>query len=126
MKKVIIVSMIWFASSIAVASDGIISIPISNTQRLITNNLSINTESFMNAYMSDNLEQRRLAEMYLVGVIDSTEGRTWCGYGVASPNAIQEQAYIGLKKSLKDSPSIRASDAIVSNLNKLLPCKEEK
>ncbi|QLE84478.1 hypothetical protein FLM48_04860 [Shewanella sp. Scap07] len=101
-------------------------VPKSDTQRMISQNLDMSTKSFMEVYMGANLEQRRLAEMYLVGVIDSTEGRIWCGYGAASPSAIQEQAYIGLKNTLNAKPDERASKAIVSRLKELLPCKEDK
>lgn len=101
-------------------------VPVNDTQRMISQNLDMNTKSFMAVYMSSNVEQRRLAEMYLIGVVDSTEGRIWCGYGIASPSAIQEQAYIGLKKTLNTSPGERASKAIVSRLQELLPCKEGK
>ncbi|WP_409523878.1 Rap1a/Tai family immunity protein [Nitrincola sp. MINF-07-Sa-05] len=84
------------------------------------------TESFFKAYMSTDIEQRRLAEMYVVGVIDSSEGELWCGYGIASPDAIQEQVYTGLKRALENSPRQRASTAIKSQLKELLPCKEAK
>ena len=75
--------------------------------------------------MGENLEQRRLAEMYVAGVIDASEGVSWCGFGVASPDAIQEQVYSGLKRTLERSPQERASIAIQSRLKELLPCKEK-
>ena len=76
--------------------------------------------------MSSDVNQRRFAEMYVAGVLDSLEGVTWCGYDVASPDAIQEQVYLGLRETLKINPNIRASVAIQSKLEKLLPCKEQK
>ena len=126
MKKSISLLTLFLLSSCAIAENQAIHIPSDNSQRLISQNLSMTTENFMTLYMSDNVNHRRLAEMYLVGVIDSSEGKTWCGFNIASPNAIQEQAYLGLKETLKSKPSTRASKSIISKLNKLLPCKEQK
>lgn len=124
MKKILVYISLFVASVLQVACANPIVIPSSENQRLIAQNLSITTKLFMDAYMSPNIEQRRFAEMYLIGVIDSTEGSVWCGYSIASPGAIQEQAYIGLKGTLERSPDVRASVAIVSKLKELLPCKE--
>lgn len=120
----LIVSLMLSACSIA--NNASIHIPASDTQRLITDNLSFTTERFYHAYMSKSVEQRRLAEMYLIGVIDASEGKTWCNYQVASPSAIQEQAFLGLKHTLKQAPQTRASTAILSRIEQLLPCKEDK
>lgn len=76
--------------------------------------------------MSSDVKQRRLAEMYVAGVLDSTEGVFWCSYNVASPSAIQEQVFAALKSSIKVSPDLRASSAIINKLSNLLPCKEQK
>jgi hypothetical protein len=116
----------FFLSSCSMASDQSIHLPENETQRLIAQNLSLTTEKLYKAYMSVNLDQRRLAEMYVVGVIDSTEGISWCNYSIASPDAIQEQVFIGLKGTLKNNPEVRASTAIKSKLEQLLPCKEQK
>lgn len=75
--------------------------------------------------MSSDLEQRRLAEMYVAGVIDSSEGVSWCGFGIASPDAIQEHVFVGLENTLHKTPTSRASRAIESQLEKLLPCNKE-
>ena len=110
----------------SVASGNSIVLPESESQRLIAGNLSMTAESFFKAYMSTDLEQRRLAEMYVLGVIDSSEGDSWCGFEIASPDAIQEQVYTGLRKALDESPKERASAVIKSRLKELLPCKVEQ
>lgn len=112
--------------SCSIANDSFIAIPDSEHQRMIANNLSMTTESFFKAYMSTDIEQRRLAEMYVVGVIDGSEGESWCGYKTASPDAIQEQVYVALKRTLEKSPKERAATAIKSHLQQLLPCKNEQ
>ena len=112
--------------SCSIASDSFITIPDNEHQRMIANNFALTTESFFKAYMSADIEQRRLAEMYVVGVIESTEGESWCGYKTASPDAIQEQVYTALKKALETSPKARASTVIKSHFKQLLPCKDEQ
>lgn len=111
-------------SSFSMASDNTMKIPETNSQRIISGNLAVTTKSLFKAYMSPDLEQRRLAEMYVIGVLDSTEGQSWCGFNIASPDAIQEQVYAALQKSVKTSAETRASTAIESHLTELLPCKE--
>jgi hypothetical protein len=76
--------------------------------------------------MSKDVEQRRLAEMYVVGVIDSSEGESWCGFKIASPDALQEQVYSALKKAAEKSPRERASTVIKAHLKERLPCKEKQ
>lgn len=118
--------MLLSLAACTTANENPINLSISGDQRLIAGNYSLSTERFFTAYMSSDLEQRRLAEMYLIGVIDSAEGISWCDYAMASPDAIQEQAYLGLKNALKTNPKMRASKAITSRLEEFLPCKEQK
>lgn len=124
MNRITSICILAILPACSIANSNSISIPENETQRLIGNHLSITTESFLKAYMSQDVQQRRLAEMYVLGVIDSTEGELWCGYEIASPDAIQEQVFIGLKKALEKSPQERASTSIKARLKEILPCKE--
>lgn len=126
MNKIISILVAIILPSCSIANDNLIALPDNESQRLIANNLSMTTESFFKAYMSTDIEQRRLAEMYVVGVMDSSEGESWCGFKIASPDAIQEQVYVALKRTLEKSPKERASTAIKSHLKELLPCKDEQ
>ena len=126
MNKVLALLSVYLLSSCSIAGDKLIVFPESEKQRMSSQSLSLTTESFFKAYMSKDIEQRRLAEMYVIGAIDASEGVSWCGYNVASPDAIQEQVYIGLRNSLKTTPNERASTAIKAKLEELLPCKEDK
>lgn len=126
MNKIALLFLIYLLSSCSIAADKTIVIPENETQRVSAQSLSLTSEAFFKAYMSEDIEQRRLAEMYVAGVLDASEGISWCGYSIASPTAIQEQVYSGLKKMLKHAPKERASTAIKSKLEELLPCKENK
>ena len=121
----VLLTSIMLSSCSSLDSHAIV-LPDSETQRSFTLNLSISTQELYEAYMSRDVNQRRLAEMYVAGVLDSTEGKVWCGYKIVSPGAIQEQVFLGLKETLKNNPKLRASDAIRVKLEKLLPCKESQ
>lgn len=124
MKKLVSLLAAITLSSCSAADENPIVIKEGGGQRMVAENLSMTAESLLKAYMSSNQEQRRFAEMYVVGVLDSTEGKSWCGFKIASPSAIQEQVYSALKKAAGVSPKKRASIIIESHLMNLLPCKE--
>lgn len=126
MRKVISILAAITLSSCSAAKENLIVIPQGEGQRIIAGNLSMTTESLLKAYMNSDQEQRVLAEMYVVGVLDSTEGESWCGFKIASPSAIQEQVYVALKKAVVTSPKKRASIVIESHLMNLLPCKDSQ
>ncbi|MEC8012576.1 MAG: Rap1a/Tai family immunity protein [Pseudomonadota bacterium] len=98
-------------------------VSVHNTQRLNITTYDVSGQVFWEAYMSKDVAQRRFAEMYLVGVLDNSEGDKWCGYEVALSGSIQEQIYLGFKKISKESMNTRASELIVSILSDILPCK---
>ncbi len=116
--------LICLLPSTSVACEDSICLPGNEKQRLNALNYSLTTEKIFNAYMSSDVNQRRLAEMYVVGVIDSSEGVSWCGFNVASPDAIKEQVFESLKDSMKTNPQGRAASAIKSRLEELMPCED--
>ena len=126
MKKLEIIVIAFILSSCSSIEVNAIQLPVDDKQRAFTINLDVKSQVLYDAYMSSDVKQRRLAEMYVAGVLDSTEGVFWCSYNVASPSAIQEQILAGLKSSVKVSPDLRASSAIINKLSNLLPCKEQK
>ncbi len=99
-----------------------ITIPADDKQRLSIEHLNFKGSTFLVAYLSQDLTQRRLAEMYLIGVLDAGEGTKWCGYNLALPGAIQEQVYLGLKKLPQNTLNQRASEIITLILSTALPC----
>jgi len=126
LKRIAILLVTVMLPCCSMASDNSIFIAENDSQRSIAQNLSMTTESLLKAYMSKDIEQRRLAEMYVVGVIDSSEGESWCGFKIASPDALQEQVYVALKRTAEKSPKERPSRVIKSHLKELLPCKEKQ
>lgn len=97
--------------------------PIADTQRLIIENNNLSAEAFFSAYMSKNLTERRYAEMYLLGVLDATEGRAWCDYQRFKTITLGEVIYSGFKKADAKQLSARAAYVITDILSQHFPCK---
>lgn len=119
----IIVFFLYAASCVSAQNDTTgIKIPSDDKERLLIRNLKLSVSDFLKAYMSSDLNQRRFAEMYLIGVLNASKGKEWCGYKGLLPTSIQEEIYIGFKYN-KVSQQQEASNAIISIMSKTLPCK---
>jgi Rap1a immunity proteins len=98
---------------------------IHESQSLIIDNSNFSTKDFFNAFTSTNLTERRYAEMYLLGVIDATEGINWCSYKIAKTGTVEEIIYSSLKKLSGSKDNQRASSTIREILATRLSCKSK-
>jgi hypothetical protein len=96
--------------------------PSSPSQNVIIENTGITIGEFWQAYTSDDTDHRRRAELFLLGVLDATEGVTWCGYGAYKTITIDERLYSQLKKLNALDGSARAARVIGQVLSKSFPC----
>ncbi len=103
-----------------------IKITNSDQQSLAIENLNLVAKDFWQAYRSDDVLKRRLAEMYLIGALDSTEGEKWCSYKIALPHSVLDQIHIGFKNASKEMMDDRASNTISNIMSNILPCKKSK
>lgn len=76
--------------------------------------------------MGEDIKQRQLAEMYVVGVLDASEGDEWCDYTISSPGGMQEQVLVALRKAQAATPHQRVSVVIKARLKEFFPCKDAK
>lgn len=93
------------------------------TQRVFIENTNLSAQQFFSAYMSKSVEERRYAELYLLGVLDSTEGVFWCDYRTYKTTSIGEGIFLGLKNLEKSKENLRAAYVITEILKKEFPCK---
>jgi hypothetical protein len=93
---------------------------------VVIENTNISTGEFWAAYTSENLEHRRRAELFLLGILDATEGVTWCDYGKYKTITIDEKIYGQLKRLAGDMRDERAARSIVRILSKSFPCGGKK
>ena len=104
-----------------------IKMPSHNQERLLINNLDLSVGQFKAAYYGNDLTQRRFAEMYLIGVLDLSEGTEWCAYNTLLPHTISELLYSGFNEyDWSFTKNGRASVAITSIISKFSPCKDIK
>lgn len=71
---------------------------------------------------ADKLANAR-AGLYLLGVADSTEGKSWCGYGRIKPDTLNEYVFLHFKSLPADKMKNRAALVIEEALAKNFPCK---
>ncbi|EMH4164403.1 hypothetical protein RJ498_003720 [Pluralibacter gergoviae] len=80
-------------------------------------------EKFLHAWLSkDNEKERLKANMYLMGVMDATEGRAWCSYKLVKPDSLRETVYAFFKELLPERKKEPASSLIKEALMQQLPC----
>ncbi|KAA8998162.1 hypothetical protein FJU30_17260 [Affinibrenneria salicis] len=88
--------------------------------------VNMNAQRFASAWFSKNNERERIkADMYLSGVLDATEGKTWCGYNRLLPTSIHENLYAYFENISAEQGKQRASTLIVNAMTELSPCKTE-
>jgi hypothetical protein len=96
--------------------------PIAPTQRVFFDNINLTARDFYSAYMSKSVDERRYAEMYLLGVLDSTEGTAWCSYRLYKTTTIAEDLYLSFKSLDDHQMQRRAAQVIAEVLSKKFPC----
>ncbi len=81
---------------------------------------------FLPEFVNKSPERRTAARLYLLGVLDSSEGKTWCGYSQLKTVTINEFVFEYLKKQPAEKLKLRASDLIQEALHTSFPCKDTK
>ncbi|MEK0166606.1 Rap1a/Tai family immunity protein [Pseudescherichia vulneris] len=115
----------WSASESQPADDT--SNLLRDTALLSRNDVNLSGERFLNAWLSKTDERERIkANMYLLGVMDATEGKAWCSYKLALPGSLREGLFDYMNKLSSERKKERASVLITEALAKDLPCGETK
>jgi hypothetical protein len=95
------------------------------TQRLFIDNINLTAQDFFAAYMSDAVEERRYAELYLLGVLDATEGIGWCDYRTFKTTTLGEALLSGFKALEPVGLKTRAAHVIADILARRFPCRSK-
>ena len=99
--------------------------PAAPTQRLFIDNINLTAEDFFAAYMSQTVEERRYAELYLLGVLDATEGIGWCDYRTFKTTTLGEEIFSGFKALEPARLKARAAHVIADILARRFPCRSK-
>ena len=95
------------------------------SQRLVVGNEEITGQEFFSAYTSHSIDKRRSAELYLLGVLDSTEGVAWCGYQKVPTSEVADEVHRGLKSLSPARYPMRASQIVAEILSGKYPCPKK-
>lgn len=93
---------------------------------MTVDSVDLTVEAFFSALTSSAEEQRRDAMIFLLGVLDATEGRAWCDYRTLKTITLREQVFESLKKVAKQKAKERAATVIVDALAQSFPCRAAK
>ncbi|MCE3252501.1 MAG: hypothetical protein K0Q67_1521 [Cellvibrio sp.] len=86
--------------------------------------VNLSAAEFLPEFISKSPERRTAARLYLLGVLDSSEGKTWCSYNQIKTVTINEFVFEYLKKQPAEKLKPRASALIEEALHQSFPCKE--
>ena len=86
--------------------------------------VNLSGAEFLPEFISKIPERRTAARLYLLGVLDSTEGKAWCSYSQLKTVTINEFVFEYLKKQPTEKLKLRASALIEEALHHSFPCKD--
>jgi len=86
---------------------------IGDSQSLSFQDINLSGAKFFKAWTSAaNPQERQQADLYLLGVLDATEGKGWCGYQTLKSGTLQEVVFSYFKKLSPERLQERASRLI--------------
>jgi Rap1a immunity proteins len=102
------------------------SAPAASAQPLTVDSVNLSGADFFAAYTHTDPIIRERAQLYLLGVMDASEGRSWCSYRIAKSITLREVVFESLRKQTPARMQQRASLLIEAALKSTLPCKVKK
>lgn len=104
-----------------------VSSPLSADASLPTDNITadsvnLSARQFFKSYMSADPNERKDAELYLLGVMDATEGKDWCDYRTFKTVTLRERIFEEFKTLDSGRLDERASSVIGRILSRRYPC----
>lgn len=94
-------------------------------QPITEDSVNLSAKVFLNEFVSQDEGARKMARLYFLGVMDATEGKTWCGYKKLSTATLNEFIFEYMKKSTPIQLERRASAVIEDSLHASFPCREK-
>ena len=114
----VFVLLILAMASIQAAATGNGAATAQQTQRTLSpQNPRLTAGEFLAACTSPSEEQRYGAGMYLLGVMDTTEGTVWCNYTFFKTISLHETVYEYIKKLPEERLKESASSIIIEALS---------
>ncbi|MEI8574254.1 Rap1a/Tai family immunity protein [Methylomonas sp. BW4-1] len=96
-----------------------------NTPKINEDSVDLQAKIFLDEFVSSDSNTRKAARLYLLGVLDATEGRVWCGFKTLKTATLNEFIFEHMKKLEPTQLERRASVVIEESLKKSFPCREK-
>lgn len=93
---------------------------------LSQDSVALSARAFFAEFGSPDEQRRHAARLYLLGVLDATEGRAWCDYKTLKTVSLHEHLYGHFRKLPPQRLDERASDVITEALALAFPCKPSR
>ena len=85
---------------------------------------NLSAARFASAWLSKTNERERIkADMFLLGVVDASEGKSWCKGHPVLPNTVHEFLYSRFAHLSEQESKRRASEIITDAMGELRPCQ---
>ncbi len=97
-----------------------------STNPITSDNINLSAKVFLKEFVSQNDENRKAARLYLLGVMDATEGKDWCDYKQFSTATLNEFVFEYFKARSQAELEQRAAKIIEDALRLSFPCKDKK
>ena len=97
-----------------------------SVQKLTVDSVNLTAKDFFAAYISESADDRKNAELYLLGVMDATEGKSWCDYKTYKTITLRERIFISFNNLESNQLSERAAKVIENILSQRYPCRNVK
>ncbi len=85
--------------------------------------VNLSAADFLRHYTSQVRAEREAAMLYLLGVQDATEGRSWCDYGTIKSITLREFVFEHFRKQSPQALQRRAAHVIEEALTTSFPCR---
>jgi hypothetical protein len=92
------------------------------TKDIHINNIGMSTSDFIKYYKNTDPRIRERSKIYLLGVMDASEGTLWCGYNKYKTITVYEKLFFKLSSLAPPDLNQRASSQIIKILSASYPC----
>ncbi|WP_071882774.1 Rap1a/Tai family immunity protein [Chania multitudinisentens] len=93
-------------------------------QHLTPDDVNLQGDDFFRLYRGADRQEKEKAQLYMLGVLDATEGKTWCQYSQLQTITLREFVFEYFKKLPQEQLKHRASDLIEAAMVTNFPCKQ--
>jgi len=94
----ILSTVVFFVSIFCKVSAGDDQVNSTPLKSISSDSVNLTVEAFYSLLTSPIEAERQKAEFYLLGVLDATEGRSWCDYHILKTITIREHIFEYLKR----------------------------